>query len=128
MSQYDFQILNKKIVSCNISISENMPQKLKISVNFNAKLGLPEDENDRSVLLNTTLYVQSEEKEIDATLVSYVVIGLSENPNDYNDPDFKQELMGIVIPLLLESFDGILVTMGYDKLNLEEHQKTVISD
>lgn len=117
MQEINVKIINQKISSSNIFISQNLSKKFELSMECRAKIKTSKDENDKSILLNIELNIGSKDEELKIKLVSDTVFELDQLPDDYNIIA-EQKLVPMARETLLNSLDDILVVMGYNKMEL----------
>lgn len=117
MQEINVKIINQKISSSNIFISQNLSKKFELSMECRAKMKTSKNEDDKSVLLNIELNIGSKDEELKMELVSDIVFELDQLPDDYN-AIAEQKLVPMARATLLNSLDDILVVMGYNKMEL----------
>ena len=117
MQEINVKIINQKISSSNIFISQNLPKKFELSMECRAHMKTPKDAEDKNVLLNIEVNIASEDEELKIALVSDIIFTLDQLPDDY-DKIAEQKLAPMAREALLNSLDDILVAMGYNKMEL----------
>lgn len=117
MQEINVKIINQKISSSSIFISQNLSEKFELSMDCRAKMKTSKDEEDKRVLLNLELNINSKDEELKMGLVSDIIFELDQSPDDYNTIA-EQKLMPMAKETLLNSLDDILVAMGYNKMEL----------
>ena len=80
MQEINVKIINQKISSSNIFISQNLSKKFELSMECRAKIKTSKDENDKSILLNIELNIGSKDEELKIKLVSDTVFELDQLP------------------------------------------------
>lgn len=119
MQEINVKIINKKITSSNIFISEKLSTKFELSMECRVKMKKSKDEDDKSVLLNMELNILSKDEELKIELISDIVFELEQLPDDYNTIA-EQKLVPMARESLLNSLDDILIVMGYNKMELAQ--------
>lgn len=117
MQEINVKIINQKISSSNIFISQNLPKKFELSMECRAKMKAAKDEDEKSVLLNIELNIGSKNEDLKIDLVSDIIFELEQLPDDYNTIA-EQKLVPMARETLLNSLDDILIVMGYNKMEL----------
>lgn len=117
MQDISAKIVKQKIISSNIFISQNLPEKFKISIECKAKMKVSKSEEDKNILLNIVLNIGTKDEELRIELISDTVFELEQLPDECNDIA-EQKLVPMASENLLNSLDDILVIMGYKKMEL----------
>ena len=112
------EILEQKIVESKMHISQCLPDKVEISVTCKAGLKTPKDKEDKSVLLNVHLNIDSGE-DIRIELDADVFFELEKLLDNY-DELVQKKLIPMACKSLLASVDVILIAMGYSKMGLAD--------
>lgn len=116
MQEISAKILKQRIVESKIFISQNLADKLEISMNCKVNLKTPKNLEEKSVLLNMELNISSKE-ELKIELNADVVFELEQLLDSY-DEIAEKTLIPMACKSLLNSLDDMLVAMGYDKMEL----------
>lgn len=119
MQEINVKILNQRIRSSNIVISQNLSKKFELSMECRARIKTSKDEDDKRVLLNIELNIASKDEELKIELISDIVFELDYLPDDC-DTIAEQKLVPMARENLLNSLDTILVAMGYNKMELSK--------
>lgn len=117
MQEISAKIINRKIISANIFISQNLSKKIELNMESRAKIKTPKNEENNTLLLNLELNINSKDEELRIELVSDIIFELDKLPDDYNEIA-EQKLVPMAREMLLNSLDEMLVVMGYQKMEL----------
>lgn len=117
MQGIDVKIIKQKITNSNIFISQDLTKKVELNVECKAKMRIPKDEEDKSILLSIELNIGTKDEKLKIELVSDMIFELDSLPDDYNEIA-EQKLVPMASETLLNSLDEILVVMGYSKMEL----------
>lgn len=117
MQTINAKIIKQRMISSSIFISENLPKKFELSMECRAKMKTPKDENNKSVLLNIGLNIDSKDEGLKIALTSDIVFDLEQLPEDLNEIA-EQKLVPMAREALLNSLDEMLVVMGHCKMEL----------
>lgn len=117
MQENNVKIIDQKISSSYIFISQNLSKKFELSMECRAKIKTSKNEDDKNVLLNMELNIGSKDEELKIELVSDIIFEFDQLPEDYN-AIAEQKLVPMARESLLNSLDDILVVMGYSKMEL----------
>ena len=117
MQEIKATIVEQKIISSSIFISEDLSKKFEFSMQCKAKLKTSKDEEDKSVLLNIELTILTKDEKFNVKFVSFFIFKLDQLPDDY-DNIAEEKLIPMAREALLDSLDEMLVTMGYSKMEL----------
>lgn len=119
MREIDAKIIKQNIISSNIFVSQNLDKSFKLNMKCEVKLRTPKDENNKSLLLEMKLDINSEDEKLKIQLVSNIIFELDDIPQDY-DEIAEKKLIPMAQKALLNSLDDMLVIMGYNKIGLAE--------
>ncbi len=117
MQEINARIIKQKMISSNIFISQNLANTFELSMECRAKMKTPKNEEDKSVLLNIELNIDTKDEELRMNVVSHIIFELDQLPDDYNEIA-EQKLVPMAREALLNSLDDMLVIMGYQKMQL----------
>ena len=117
MQEIDVKIIKQKITNSNIFISQDLTKKVELNMECKAKMRIPKDEEDKSILLSIELNIGTKDEKLKIELVSDMIFELDSLPDDYNEIA-EQKLVPMASETLLNSLDEILVVMGYSKMEL----------
>lgn len=117
MQEIKAQIVEQRIISSSIFISEDLSKKFEFSMQCKAKLKTSKNEEDKSVLLNIELTISTKDEKFNVKFVSFFIFKLDQLPDDY-DNIAEEKLIPMAREALLDSLDEMLVTMGYSKMEL----------
>lgn len=117
MQEIKAQIVEQRIISSSIFISEDLSKNFELSMQCKAKLKTSKDEEDKSVLLNIELTISTKDEKFNVKFVSFFIFKLDQLPDDY-DNIAEEKLIPMARESLLDSLDEMLVTMGYSKMEL----------
>lgn len=117
MQEIDVKIIKQKITSSNIFISQDLTKKVELNMECKAKMGIPKEEEDKSILFSIELNIGTKDEKVKIELVSDIIFELDSLPDDYNEIA-EQKLVPMANETLLNSLDEILVVMGYSKIEL----------
>lgn len=120
MQEINIKIVKQKIISSNISISQDLTKKFELNMECKAKMRTSKNEEDKSVLLNIALNIGTKDEKLKIELVSDIIFELDLLPDDYNEIA-EQKLVPIARETLLNSLDEMLVVMGYSKMELAKN-------
>ena len=117
MQEINARIIKQNIISSNIFISQTLEKNFQLNMTCKVKLKTPKDEENKSVLLNMKLNLESKDEKLKVELISDIIFELDRMPENYDEIAEKK-----VIPMaqesLLNSLDEILIVMGYSKMEL----------
>lgn len=64
MQEINAKIVKQKIISSNISISQDLTKRFELSMECRAKMKTPINEEDKSILLNVELIIGTNDEEL----------------------------------------------------------------
>ena len=117
MPKINAKIIEQRIIHSNIYVSQNLSKKFELNLQCKAEIKTPNDENDKSILLNIELNVSTKNEDLKIQFISDIVFELDQLPDDYNEIA-EQKLIPMARESLLYSLDEMLVIMGYNKMEL----------
>lgn len=117
MQEIDVKIIKQKITNSNIFISQDLTKKVELNMECKAKMRIPKEEEDKSILFSIELNIGTKDEKLKIELVSDIIFELDSLPDDYNEIA-EQKLVPMASETLLNSLDEILVVMGYSKMEL----------
>jgi hypothetical protein len=122
MQEINAKIVKQKIISSNISISQDLTKRFELNMECRAKMKTPKNEEDKSVLLNIELIIETKDEELKIEFASDFIFELDQLPDDYNELA-EQKLVPMARESILNSLDDILVIMGYNKMELAKKMR-----
>lgn len=122
MQEINAKIVKQKIISSNISISQDLTKRFGLNMECRAKMKTPKNEKDKSVLLNVELIIETKDEELKMEFVSDIIFELDRLPDDYNELA-EQKLVPMARESMLNSLDDMLVIMGYNKMELAKRMR-----
>lgn len=117
MQEINVKLIKQRINNSNISISRDLTRKVELKMECKAKMKTSKNEDDKRVLLNIELNIDSIDEELKIGLVSDTIFELDLLPNDYSEI-IEQKLVPTAMETLLNSLDEMLAVMGYSKMGL----------
>lgn len=117
MQDISVKLLKQRITESKIYISENLANKLEISINSRTDIKTPKNVGDKTILLNIQLNIGTKDENLKIELNAALFFELEQLLDNY-DEIAKEKLIPIAIESLLNSLDDILVAMGYKKMEL----------
>lgn len=117
MQEINAKIIEQKITTSNIYISQNMAESFELNMECRAKVKTAKDEKEKKVLLNIELNIGSPNEDLKIELISDTIFQLTCLPDNYNELA-EHQLVPIGRESLLNTLDDILVIMGYNKMEL----------
>lgn len=117
MQDISVKLLKQRITESKIYISENLANKLEISINSRTDIKTPKNVGDKTILLNIQLNIGTKDENLKIELNADLFFELEQLLDNY-DEIAKEKLIPIASVSLLNSLDDILVSMGYKKMEL----------
>lgn len=121
MSEVNAKIIEQKITTTHISLSNNLPKAFKLKIASKAKVREHKNPEENKVLLSIILEISiPDSEELQIKFVADVFFNIDCVPEDY-DKFAEEKLVPLATNSLYRTLDEILHQMGYRGLGLSDN-------
>lgn len=119
MEAIEAKIVEQKFLDCNFSFPRKLLENVNVNLATKANIRLPQDAENKSVLLNTVVEITNPDEEVNVLVDVDTIFELNKIPDNYEQLAEKK-LLPMALVSLFHKMDNLLEIMGHNKMRLAE--------